>query len=158
MSRPLCQQCNTAAEPRRNRSGLGPGDRTFLRQLPEMAGLPLPVLRSWWTEFGLNSTTWAFAARRWSMTTSPSCAHLMDRARLGGFEVLDMQPALIADYGGRRLKFRFSDDNHWNGTGLKSLPGGATVEGVSYPRSDPFTRNAVQCKMWWGSSIEVEPV
>jgi hypothetical protein len=44
-------------------------------------------------------------------------AHLMDRARAGGFEVLDMQPEFIADYKQRHLTFEFPDDNHWNGSG-----------------------------------------
>ena len=44
-------------------------------------------------------------------------AHLMNQARAAGFEVLDLQPALIADYRERQLRFEFPDDNHWNGIG-----------------------------------------
>ncbi|MBS0157308.1 MAG: hypothetical protein JSS26_01810 [Nitrospira sp.] len=109
---------NTAAEatPERVRDS----DRVieaFLRQLPEMAGLPASrialvvdgVRPELYDEHSLRAVVDDyFPIMR---------AHLMDRARLGGFEVLDMQPALIADYGRRRLKFEFSDDNHWNGTG-----------------------------------------
>ena len=42
--------------------------------------------------------------------------HLMERARERGFEVIDMQPAFMADYLRRRRRFEFPDDNHWNAT------------------------------------------
>ena len=35
----------------------------------------------------------------------------------GDVEVIDMQPAFIADYRQRQLTFEFPDDNHWNATG-----------------------------------------
>ncbi len=89
----------------------------FLRLLPEMAGLPASrialAVDAPRPELYDASALKAVSDSYFSIMR----AHLMDRARAGGFEVLDMQPALIADYAQRRLRFEYPDDNHWNGTG-----------------------------------------
>ena len=109
---------NTAAEATPER--VADSDRVieaFLRQLPEMAGLPASrialVVDAPRPELYDASALKAVSDSYFSIMR----AHLMDRARAGGFEVLDMQPALIADYRQRHLTFEFPDDNHWNGTG-----------------------------------------
>lgn len=109
---------NTAAEATPER--VADSDRVieaFLRLLPEMAGLPA------------SRIALVVDAPRPELYDDPSLkavsdsyfaimrAHLMGRARAGGFEVLDMQPALISDYAQRRLRFEYPDDNHWNGAG-----------------------------------------
>lgn len=115
---------NTAAEVTPER--VADSDRVidaFLRQLPELSGLPSsrialvidgprPELYDDRTLNGVADSY--FAVMR---------AHLMDRARRGGFEVIDMQPAFIADYGQRHLSFEFPDDNHWNGVGHEVFAG-----------------------------------
>lgn len=109
---------NTAAEATPER--VADSDRVieaFLRQLPDMAGLPVSRIAlvldaprpELYDEDALNAVSDSyFALMR---------AHLMNQARAAGFEVLDMQPALIADYRERHLRFEFPDDNHWNGIG-----------------------------------------
>lgn len=109
---------NTAAEATAER--VADSDRVidaFLRQLPGMAGLPVSrialVVDAPRPELYDASALEAVSDSYFSIMR----AHLIDRARAGGFEVLDMQPAFLADYAQRRLRFEYPDDNHWNGTG-----------------------------------------
>ena len=109
---------NTAAEATPER--VADSDRVieaFLRQLPELAGLPSSRIAlvidgarpELYDDRALNKVAESYFA---VMRT-----HLIDRARNEGFEVIDMQPAFIADYGQRHLAFEFADDNHWNAAG-----------------------------------------
>ncbi len=109
---------NTAAEATAER--VADSDRVidaFLRQLPGMAGLPVSrialVVDAPRPELYDASALEAVSDSYFSIMR----AHLIDRARAGGFEVVDMQPAFLADYAQRRLRFEYPDDNHWNGTG-----------------------------------------
>lgn len=109
---------NTAAEATAER--VADSDRVidaFLRQLPGMAGLPVSrialVVDAPRPELYDASALEAVSDSYFSIMR----AHLIDRARAGGFEVLDMQPAFLTDYAQRRLRFEYPDDNHWNGTG-----------------------------------------
>lgn len=89
----------------------------FLQRLPDMSGLPPGrialavdgIRPELYDTDRLASVEDAYAA--------VMRVHLMDRARQQGFEVIDMQPAFIADYRQRHLTFEFPDDNHWNATG-----------------------------------------
>lgn len=109
---------NTAAEATPER--VADSDRVieaFLRQLPDMAGLPVSRIAlvvdaprpELYDEHALNAVSDSYFV---IMRT-----HLINQAHAAGFEVLDMQPALIADYRERQLTFEFPDDNHWNGIG-----------------------------------------
>lgn len=109
---------NTAAEATPER--VADSDRVieaFLRQLPELAGLPSSSIAlvidgprpELYDDRALNNVAESYFAMMRS--------HLMDRAHNEGFEVIDMQPAFIADYGQRHLAFEFADDNHWNAAG-----------------------------------------
>ncbi len=40
--------------------------------------------------------------------------YLMQRARSGGFQVVDLQPAFVADYARSHRLFDFPEDGHWN--------------------------------------------
>ena len=40
--------------------------------------------------------------------------YLMRKARAGGFEVLDMQPAFVSYYSANRQRLEFPHDGHWN--------------------------------------------
>jgi hypothetical protein len=109
---------NTAAEATPER--VADSDRVieaFLRLLPEMAGLPASrialVVDAPRPELYDDHVLKAVSDSYFCIMR----AHLMDRARAGGFEVLDMQPEFIADYKQRHLTFEFPDDNHWNGSG-----------------------------------------
>ena len=89
----------------------------FLQRLPEMSGLPPGrialavdgIRPELYDTDRLASVGDVYAAMM--------RMHFMDRARQQGFEVIDMQPAFIADYRQRQLTFEFPDDNHWNATG-----------------------------------------
>ncbi len=109
---------NTAAEASPAR--VADSDRAieaFLQRLPELSGLPPGrialavdgIRPELYNTDRLASVGDAYAA--------VMRMHLMDRARQQGFEVIDMQPAFIADYRQRQLTFEFPDDNHWNATG-----------------------------------------
>ncbi len=115
---------NTAAEVTPGR--VADSDRVidaFLRQLPELSGLPSSRIAlvidgprpELYDDRALNGVAGSYFA---VMRT-----HLMDRARMAGFEVIDMQPAFIADYGQRHLPFEFPDDNHWNAAGHEIFAG-----------------------------------
>ena len=115
---------NTAAEAAPER--VADSDRAieaFLRQLPEMAGLPASrialVVDAPRPELYDAQALNAVADTYFSVMRT----HLMDRARTEGYEVLDLQPAFIEDYGRRHLRFEFPDDNHWNGTGHEVFAG-----------------------------------
>ncbi|MBP8116140.1 MAG: hypothetical protein KAY09_00280 [Nitrospira sp.] len=109
---------NTAVEASPDR--VADSDRAidvFLQRLPDMSGLPPGrialavdgIRPELYDTDRLASVEDAYAA--------VMRVHLMDRARQQGFEVIDMQPAFIADYRQRHLTFEFPDDNHWNATG-----------------------------------------
>lgn len=95
----------------------------FLRQLPEMAGLPVSRIAlvvdaarpELYDEHALKAVSDSYF--------SIMRAHLITKARAGGYEVLDMQPAFIADYNKRHLTFEFPDDNHWSGIGHEVFAG-----------------------------------
>lgn len=115
---------NTAAEVTLER--VADSDRVidaFLRQLPELAGLPSSrialVIDGPRPELYDDRTLKSVAGSYFAVMRT----HLMDRARRGGFEVIDMQPAFIADYGQRHLAFEFPDDNHWNDHGHEVFVG-----------------------------------
>ena len=89
----------------------------FLQKLPEMSGLApsrialvIDGIRPELYDISLLESVadTYFAVMR---------THVMDRARQRGFEVIDMQPAFLADHRQRHLRFEFHDDNHWNATG-----------------------------------------
>lgn len=44
-------------------------------------------------------------------------AYLMDRARAGGFQVVDLQPPFIAAHARTHQIFEYANDGHWNGLG-----------------------------------------
>jgi hypothetical protein len=43
--------------------------------------------------------------------------YLMQRARAGGFQVVDMQPPFIAAHTRTHQIFEYPEDGHWNGLG-----------------------------------------
>lgn len=43
--------------------------------------------------------------------------YLMQRARAGGFQVVDMQPPFIAEHARTHQIFEYPEDGHWNGLG-----------------------------------------
>ncbi len=115
---------NTAAEATPER--VADSDRAidaFLRQLPELSGLPSSrialVIDGARPELYDDRALQAVGDTYFAVMRT----HLMDRARERGFEVIDMQPAFIADYGQRHLSFEFPDDNHWNAVGHEVFAG-----------------------------------
>lgn len=131
---------NTAAEATPER--VADSDRAieaFLRQLPEMAGLPPSrialvvdgIRPELYDERALSAVSDAyFAVMR---------AHIMERARAGGFEVIDMQPLFLSDYARQGRRFEFPDDNHWNAAGHEVFAG-AVQQSKVYRQTFGFQR------------------
>lgn len=122
---------NTAAEASPVR--VADSDRAidaFLQKLPEMSGLPpsriLLLIDGIRPELYDSSRLESVADTYFALMRT----HLMDRARERGFEVIDMQPAFVADYRQRRLRFEFPDDNHWNATGHEVFARAVQQSGV----------------------------
>lgn len=92
----------------------------FLSQLPQAARLPSsaivltvdaerPLI---YTSAGKQDLTSFFSVMR---------QYLIERAKLQGFIVLDLRPAMIAQYDLSGERFEFPDDNHWNANGHRLM-------------------------------------
>lgn len=47
--------------------------------------------------------------------------YIITQARAQGFQVVDLRPAMIAQFDRTGERFEFADDNHWNATGHQLL-------------------------------------
>lgn len=93
---------------------------TFLKQLPELASLPSsaivltvdaerPLIYTTAGQQDLNSF---FSVMR---------HYLIRQARMQGFSVVDLRPAMIAQHQLSGERFEFLDDNHWNANGHRLM-------------------------------------
>jgi len=89
---------------------------TFLKQLPQAANLPAgsivlsvdaerPLI---YTSEGQNDIDSFFSVMR---------QYLLAQAKVQGFIVLDLRPAMITQFSANGKRFEFDDDNHWNARG-----------------------------------------
>jgi hypothetical protein len=89
---------------------------TFLKQLPQAANLPAgsivlsvdaerPLI---YTSEGQHDLDSFFSVMR---------QYLLAQAKAQGFIVLDLRPAMIAQFSANGKRFEFDDDNHWNARG-----------------------------------------
>ena len=96
------------------------GVDTFLNSLPKAARLPpqsivltvdaeRPLIYS---PLGRKDLDSYFSVMR---------EYLMQEAKKHGYIVLDLRPAMIANFESNRQQFEFSDDNHWNANGHQLL-------------------------------------
>jgi hypothetical protein len=92
----------------------------FLRRLPQLANLPPKSIvlsvdaerPQIYTLKGRQDVDSFFSVMR---------AYFIKQARAQGFEVLDLRPAMIAQFDRTGERFEFSDDNHWNAAGHQLL-------------------------------------
>ena len=92
----------------------------FLRRLPQLANLPPKSIvlsvdaerPQIYTPKGRQDVDSFFSVMR---------AYFIKQARAQGFEVLDLRPAMIAQFDRTGERFEFADDNHWNAAGHQLL-------------------------------------
>ena len=92
----------------------------FLLRLPQLAQLPPKSIvlsvdaerPQIYTDKGRQDVDSFFSVMR---------TYLIKQARAKGFEVLDLRPAMIAQFDRTGKRFEFSDDNHWNAAGHQLL-------------------------------------
>lgn len=92
----------------------------FLRRLPQLAQLPPKSIvlsvdaerPQIYTPKGRQDTDSFFSVMR---------AYFIQQARAQGFVVVDLRPAMIAQFDRTGERFEFPDDNHWNAAGHQLL-------------------------------------
>lgn len=92
----------------------------FLRRLPQLAQLPPKSIvlsvdaerPQIYTSKGRQDLDSFFSVMR---------EYFIKQARAQGFEVLDLRPAMIAQFDRTGERFEFADDNHWNAAGHQLL-------------------------------------
>ena len=92
----------------------------FLQRLPQLAQLPPRSIvlsvdaerPQIYTPKSRQDTDSFFSVMR---------AYFIKQARAQGFEVLDLRPAMIAQFDRTGERFEFTDDNHWNAAGHQLL-------------------------------------
>ena len=92
----------------------------FLKRLPALANLPSKSIvlsvdaerPQIYTAQGRQDLDSFFSVMR---------NYFITQARVQGFQVVDLRPAMIAQYDRTGERFEFADDNHWNATGHQLL-------------------------------------
>jgi hypothetical protein len=109
----------------------------FLARLPEAAGLPPEKIVI--SLDGLRTELYDPAALARAEATYPGVMRnfLIERARQAGFEVVDLQPRMIAEHRRSGAVFEFPYNGHWNADGhrvlAEALRRAAAVAGLADP-------------------------
>jgi hypothetical protein len=89
----------------------------FFRDLPKLTGLPPESIL--FTLDALRPEIYSAGdlVRAEESFVAQMRRFFLQAARSRGYEVIDLQPAFIADFQKRSRRFEYPEDNHWNSTG-----------------------------------------